>query len=395
MTGPMRGVRVLDLAIMLTGPYAAALLADQGAEVIKVERPDRGDLTRVVGARHNGMTALFLVCNRGKRSVAVDAHHPEGVAIIKRLAQDADVVIENFRPGVVERLGIDYDAIRAVNPDVVYASISAFGAEGPYRGRAAFDPIIQAYSGMASLQADSRDGAPTLIRQTVADKVTSLYAVQAITAALFARANGAGGQHVRVSMVDAAVSFVWADSCGNEILLDSDGSMPSQVSAGFEPMRFADDWLAVTPTGDAAFAGLCRALGVEGWDDPRLASVATRSHHMHLVNEIFDLCHAAAANIGVDEAAERLEAEGVAFSRVLAPAALPEEPHARAMGLFEEHDHHVVGRVRHPRHPAQFEGTPAQLGRAAPQLGEHTDEVLAEIGFGEQIDALRAAGTIR
>jgi len=394
MTGPMRGIRVLDLAIMLTGPYAAAMLADQGAEVIKVERPDRGDLTRWIGARANGMTALFLVCNRGKRSIAVDAHRSEGAEIIRHLAADADVVIENFRPGVVERLGIDYEAIRAVNPDVVYTSITGFGPAGPYSHRAAFDPVIQAYAGMASTQADPRDGAPVFMRQTVADKVTSLYACQAITAALFARSNGAGGQHLHVSMVDAAVSFVWADSAGNELLLDSDRSHPSTVTAGFEPMRFADGWGAVTPTGDESFAGLCRALGVEGYDDPRLTTMAARSQNMQLVNEVFDLCHAAAATVTMAEASERFEAEGVSFAMVTTPTELPDDPHAKAMQLFEEYDHHVVGRVRHPRHPAQFEGTPAQLTRAAPMLGEHTDEVLKELGIAEQISDLRAKGVI-
>jgi crotonobetainyl-CoA:carnitine CoA-transferase CaiB-like acyl-CoA transferase len=394
MSGPLRGVRVLDLATMLTGPYAAALLADQGAEVIKVERPDRGDLTRWIGARHNGMTSLFLVCNRGKRAIAVDAHHPEGAEIIRQLAAESDVVIENMRPGVVERLGVDYETIRARNQDVVYASITGFGPVGPYSGRAVFDPVMQSFSGMAAVQADPRDGAPVFVRQTVADKATALFACQAVTAALFARANGDGGQHLHVSMADASVSFVWADSAGNEVLLDSDRSFSSMVTAGFEVMRFADGWGSVTPTGDESFGGLCRALDVDAWSDPRLATMAERGLNMALVNEVMDLCFAAASNFSMAEASKRFEAEGVSYAMVQSPAELPDDPHAQAMGLFEEYEHPVAGRIRHPRHPIQFYGTPAALTRDAPVLGQHTDEVLEELGIGDRIGELRSAGVI-
>jgi crotonobetainyl-CoA:carnitine CoA-transferase CaiB-like acyl-CoA transferase len=394
MTGPMHGVRVLDLAIMVTGPHVSAMLADQGADVIKIERPDMGDVTRWIGARVNGMTALYLVCNRGKRSVAVDAHHPEGVDIIRRIASGVDVVVENFRPGVVDRLGVGYEAVREVNPDVVYLSINGFGPVGPYSSRGAFDPVIQAYAGMATIQADPRDGTPVFLRQTVVDKVTSLYASQAITAALFARANGAGGQHIQLSMADAAVSFLWVDSAGNEVLLDNDGSFPSTVIAGFDPILFADGWGVVTPTGDKQFAGFCRALGVEGYDDPRVATMAARSGNMQLLNEMNDLCHAAAANLTIAEASERFEAEQLGFAMVTPPAELPDDPHAKAMGLFEEYDHAVVGRVRMPRHPAQFEGTPANLTRDSPTLGQHTDEVLNELGLADRIGELRANGVI-
>ena len=190
MNGPMEGVRVLDLSIALTGPYAAALLADQGAEVIKVERPGVGDIARWIGVSVNGMSSLYLVCNRGKRSIAVDLQRPEGAEIVQELAAESDVVLQNFRPGVIDRLGLGYDDITTVNPDVVYASLSGFGAQGPNRDRAAYDTVIQAYGGLASSQADPADGVPVFLRQASADKVTALFASQAITAALFARAEG-------------------------------------------------------------------------------------------------------------------------------------------------------------------------------------------------------------
>ena len=272
MDGPMKGVRVLDLSIALTGPYATALFADQGAEVIKVERPGIGDIARWIGVAVNGMSSLYLVCNRGKRNIAVDLQHPEGVGIVKALAARSDVVVQNFRPGVMDRLGLGYDDVKAVNPDIVYASLSGFGAEGPNRDRGAYDTVIQAYGGFAGSQADPADGVPVFLRQAAADKVTALFASQAITAALFARAQGNGGQHVQVSMMDAVVSFLWADAAANEVLLESDNSQPSSFVAASQPFRFADAWGIVTPTSDHDFVGMCRALGVEGYDDPRIAT---------------------------------------------------------------------------------------------------------------------------
>jgi crotonobetainyl-CoA:carnitine CoA-transferase CaiB-like acyl-CoA transferase len=394
MAGPMEGVRVLDLSIALTGPYAAALLADQGAEVVKVERLGIGDIARWIGVAVNGMSSLYLVCNRGKRSIAVDLHQPEGVDIVRQLAARSDVVIQNYRPGVMDRLGLGYDDLRADNPDLVYASLTGFGSEGPYRDRSAYDTVMQAYGGLAANQADPDDGVPVFLRQTAADKVTALFAAQAITAALFARSRGRGGQLIELSMMDAVVSFLWADSAANEVLLESDHSMNSSFVAGFRPMRFADGWGIVTPTSDADFAGMCRALSVEGFDDPRVATIAERIKHRGLLAGIMDLCYAHAANLTTVQATERFEAERVPFAMILSAADLTQDPHAIAVELFEYHDHHVVGRTCLPRHPALFGGTPARLTSGSPALGQHTDELLGELGLGQRIADLRARAVV-
>jgi crotonobetainyl-CoA:carnitine CoA-transferase CaiB-like acyl-CoA transferase len=348
--GPMQGLKVLDFSIALTGPYAASLLADQGAEVIKVERPGIGDIARFVGVMVNGMSALYLVCNRGKRSIALDLQTPEGVDIARRLAAEADVVIENFRPGVMERLGLGYEALRADNPDLVYASLSGFGDVGPYRDRSVYDTVMQAYGGIAANQADPDDGVPTFLRQTVADKVTALYATQAITAALFARAQGRGGQHVKLSMADAVVSFLWADAAGNEVMMDADGSQPSSFVAGFQPMAFSDGWGIVTPTSDHDFAGMCKALDVEGWDDPRIATVGERIQNRDVLAPVMDMVYAMAANLTMEEATVRFERERVPFAMILTGD--------------------------------------------SPSLGQHTDEILTELGLAEEIAALREKAVV-
>jgi crotonobetainyl-CoA:carnitine CoA-transferase CaiB-like acyl-CoA transferase len=389
---PLSGIKVVDLSIALTGPYAVVLLGDQGAEVVKVERPGFGDIGRYVGVSVNGLSALAQMCNRGKRSLALDVHQPAGRHILMQLAAGADVVVQNFRPGVVERLGIGYDDVRAVNEQIVYASLSGFGPTGPYARKGAYDTVIQAYGGFAANQADAQTGEPQFLNQTAADKVTALYAAQAITAALFARERTGCGTHVRLAMLDAVVSFLWADAAGNEVLQDSDRSQPSSFVQNFRPFRFRDGWGICTPTSDADFAGMCQAFGVDGYDDPRVATIVERMQHRDLTREIIDRCYGAATRMTTAAAIGALEACNVPCGIVLSPTELEADPHARAIGLFEDSIHPVAGRLRQPRHPAEFGHTRPPLGGPAPMLGEHTDEILLELGLGDRIAELRASG---
>jgi crotonobetainyl-CoA:carnitine CoA-transferase CaiB-like acyl-CoA transferase len=390
----MRGIRVIDCSIALTGPYAIALLADQGADVVKVERPGFGDIARYVGVSVNGTSALFTMCNRGKRSIAIDITKPAGRDVVIDLATGADVFIENFRPGVLDRAGLGYDALSEANPALVYGSLTGFGPEGPYAHKSAYDTVIQAYGGFGANQADPDTGEPRFLNQTAADKVTAMFAAQAITAALLARERGAGGQHVELSMLDAVVSFLWADAAGNEVLLDSDRSMKSSFSSNFKPFRFTDGYGVVTPTSDADFAGMCKGFGVEGADDPRVATIVERAQNRDFMQVIMSRCYEAAAKLSTEEAMARLEAERVPCGVVIAPEDLPDDLHARAIGLFEESVDPVVGRVRRPRHPARFSSTRSELGAVAPALGQHTDEILAELGLGGETARLRAEGAV-
>jgi crotonobetainyl-CoA:carnitine CoA-transferase CaiB-like acyl-CoA transferase len=390
---PLAGIRIVDLSIALTGPYAAALLGDQGAEVIKVERPGFGDIGRYVGASVNGLSALAQMCNRGKRSLAIDVHSDEGRDIVLRLASDADVFVQNFRPGVVERLGLAYGDVRARNDRIVYASLSGFGASGPYAPKGAYDTVIQAYGGFAASQADPESGEPRFLNQTAADKVTALYAAQAITAALFERERTGEGSHVQLAMLDAVVSFLWADAAGNEVLQDADRSQPSSFVANFKPFRFRDGWGICTPTSDADFAGMCKAFAVAGYDDPRVATIVERMQHRDLTAKIMEQVYANAAQMSTADAIGALEANHVPCGVVIAPADLANDPHAQAIGLLIDSVHPTAGRLRQPRHPAQFDADRPPLGGPAPMLGEHTDDILRELGCDDaRIADLHARG---
>jgi crotonobetainyl-CoA:carnitine CoA-transferase CaiB-like acyl-CoA transferase len=390
---PLAGIKIVDLSIALTGPYAAALLGDQGADVVKVERPGFGDIGRYVGVSVNGLSALAQMCNRGKRSIALDVHQPAGRELFLQLAATADVVVQNFRPGVVERLGIGPDDVRAVNGDVIYTSLSGFGATGPYAHKGAYDTVIQAYGGLAAAQADPVSGEPRFLNSAVADKVTALYAAQAITAALFARARTGSGTHLQLTMLDAVVSFLWADAAGNEVLQDSDGSYPSSFVANFRPFRFRDGWGICTPTSDADFSGMCQSFGVDGYDDPRVATIMERAQHRDLVATIMNQCYENAANMTTAEAIGALESHNVPCGVITAPSDLDRDPHVQAIGLLEDSKHPVAGALRQPRHPALFDDVRPPLGAGAPMLGEHTDAILRELGVTEaKITELREAG---
>jgi crotonobetainyl-CoA:carnitine CoA-transferase CaiB-like acyl-CoA transferase len=390
--GPLAGIRVLDFSIAATGPYACALLADQGADVVKVERPGMGDIGRWIGTQIGGISALHQMCNRGKRAIAIALEHEEGQAIARALAQQADVIVQNWRPGVAERLGIGYEQLR--RDDLVYVSISGFGDEGPYASKGAYDTVIQAYAGVAISQADATTGTPGFARQVLADKVTALTASQAITAALFARERGAGGQHVKLSMLDAVVSFMWIDAAGNEVLRDGDGSQPGSFAANTRPIRFVDGWAVATPTSDSDFFGMCRAFDVEGYDDPRVASPTLRHKNPDVTRALISECYAAAESMTTEEGMARMERERVPCGVVLSPSDLADDPHVRDIGMLVDMHHPVAGTIRQPRHPALFDRTPSQLGGPAPTIGQHTDDVLAELGRKDDIARLRAEGIV-
>ncbi len=394
MSGPMDGVKIVDLSIALAGPWAVSILADQGASVIKVEPPGLGDIGRWVGVAVGGMSAMASVVNRGKRSIAVNLQTEDGLAIVKKLVADADVFVQNFRPGVIERLGLSYDSVRAGNPDLVYCSVSGFGPTGPYASKSAYDPVVQAYGGLAFAQAGGQSTEPQLIRHTAADKITALTASQAISAALFARERGRGGQHLRLSMLEAVVNFVWADAAGNEVLLDADGSQPSSFARDQKLWPTKDGHVIAAPVSDGDVAGICRGVGVDGYDAPEVATIMARRTNVKAFNELLGRVLEAVRTMTTAEAIAGMEAEKAPCGAVLSPAQLSSDPHVRALGMLEDSVHPIAGRIRQPRPAARFEATPSATGAHAPGLGEHTDAILAEIGLGARAAEFRDAGIV-
>jgi len=391
--GPLEGIRIIDVTAMLSGPWATMILGDQGADVIKVEVPGQGDHTRSLGHRAGGLPAQFLNLNRSKRSVTIDLKAAEGRDLLKRLCRTADVFVQNFRPGVVERLGVDEAAIRRVAPEIVYVSISGFGETGPFAAKPAYDPVIQALSGLTTVQAGADDQRPRLIRTVLSDKLTAMTAAQAIAAALVARLSTGKGQHVRLSMLDAVLSFLWASDMGSQTFIDNPVSV--QAAASFIDLIYetADGHMTVAVMGDKEWAALTRALERPEWlADPRYATPAARERH---INERLAMTQEVLKTRTTAEWMARLEAEDVPCAPALTRNQVIGHPQVLASGLLREFDHPTAGSLRQTRPAARFSRTPPDGFRPAPRLGEHNREVLRELGLSEEeLRSLRAKGVI-
>lgn len=391
---PLRGVVVLDLATVLSGPLATVLLADQGADVIKVERPGAGDLTRSVGSRRNGVSAMFQLANRGKRSIALNIAHPEGRRVIERLAPVVDVVVENFRPGVAQRLGLGYGQLSAINPQLVYASIAGFGFEGELAEMKVYDNLIQAVSGLAAQQTDA-DGRPQLVRNLMCDKITALYTAQAISAALYARSLGAGGQHIQLAMLDAAISFLWTDA-GTEHLFVGDGVEWAQSGAGSSLMPHRDGFSTSAPVTDEEFATMCKVFGhPELAEDPQVATMFERLRHPDRAREAREALMANARHMSAADAVGGLVTGGVPAAEVVPVVEVPNHPQVLANETFVASVHPQGGEIREPRPPARLNGHRATPGAHAVPLGANTSEILEMAGYeAADIERLRADGVV-
>jgi crotonobetainyl-CoA:carnitine CoA-transferase CaiB-like acyl-CoA transferase len=407
MPGPLDGIRIVDLTSMASGPLATAMLGDQGADVIKIEPPGQGDLLRHIGSKRGGVSAVFANVNRSKRSVVIDLRQSSGVELLRKLVRRADVFVQNFRPGVTERMGLGEETLRQENPGLIYVSISGFGTRGPDAQRKVYDSVMQAYAGFAAHQAHPETGVPEFVRNVVCDKSTALTTAQAVTAALFARErNGGGGQVLRISMLHASLAFLWPDAMQNYTYVQAaednaeaatgdpapaESAMPRSTLPAIR--RTADGYVSISTISDREFAAMCRALDQPALStDPRFASAGTRAQN---AGALHDVLNPLLRTRQTHDLLERLAREEVPHANVTMLEDLAVHPQIVANDLLLERDHPTLGRVRAPRPVGDFEQTPSTVSRLAPLLGEHTDEVLTEAGvpLAERM-ALRSAGVV-
>ena len=397
MAGPLQGIKVLDLSAVISGPFCCQILADQGAEVIKVEPQGIGDLTRVGAYRVGTISAMFSTSNRGKKSVALDLGHPAGVAALKRMAADADVLVQNFRPGAVERMGIGAADMHAVNPRLIYVSISGFGPDGPYSNWRVYDPIIQCVTGVVSTQVSQEFPVPDLVRTLICDKATATTAAQAITAALFARERGqASGQHLIIPMLDSALYWLWPDTFNGHTVMGDDAIPGPMLYQVYRIQPTADGSLVYFSASDSEFGGLCRALSHPEWlDDPRFNSPQNRQTggNFEALGELLDN---AFRSMTTGELMIRLRAEQVPSAQVGDLDSVFFDPQVVHNEVVHSWEHPTVGPMRHAKPPVRFSHTSHETVWSVDELGQSTESVLRRHGFDDEaLTALRAVGVIR
>jgi len=381
MAGPLDGVRVVDLTSMISGPLATMMLADQGAEVIKVE-PPHGDHSRRVATRRGGFSASFLNNNRNKRSVVLDLKNAQGLAALKKLVVDADVFIQNFRPGVAERIGIGEDVLRAIAPDLIYVSVCGFGFEGPYAQKPVFDPLIQAVSGLTTVQAGSDEQRPRLVRTIVPDKITALQTSQAITAALFARLKGGVAQSIKVSMLDTVVFFLWSSDMGGHTFIGDELEHETAQSYIDLVYETADGYISVAVVADKDWRGVSAALERPDFlTDQRFTTAALREDNKDARTR---LTQDALLSFKSADAIQRLEQQDVPCAPVLTRKEMIRHPQITANNILLNYEHPDAGHLRQARQPAVFSATALSAPQPAPQLGQHTREVLQQAGYSDK-----------
>jgi len=386
--GPLTGIRVLDLTSVIMGPFATHILADLGADVIKVESPEGDSLRHYEPLRNSGMAGNILNLHRNKRSIVLDLKRAQCRTALDSLIATADVFVHNLRPKPMERLGYGYDRVRSIKPDIVYCGAYGFGAQGPYSDKPAYDDLIQAGSGIAALYGEVH-GEPAYVPTVICDKLTGQAIAYAILAALFQRARGGGGQAIEVPMLETTIEFNLAEHIYGSAFVPplSKPGFKRVLSKGRKPYRTKDGYACILPYSDRNWQDFYTFTGrTQFKDDPRFQRLSDRVQNIGILYQMVE-----------EEAPKRTTSEWVAFcDRVNIPCMpvmsleeIPEDPHVRAVGLFRTAEHPSEGRYRTVRSPVSFSASPFRIRRHAPRLGEHTAEILAEAGLSaEQIGEL-------
>ncbi len=395
MSGPLTGVRVVDCTTVVLGPWAAQQLGDLGADVVKIEPPE-GDTTRQLGPMRNpDMGAFYLAVNRNKRSIVLDLKQESARGVLRRLAEGADVLLHNYRPQAARRLGMSYEIFRAINPGIVYVATYGFRAAGPYGNKPAYDDIIQAASGLTSLQA-SIVGEPKYVPTIVADKTSSMTVLVAVLAALYHKARTGEGQEVEVPMLESMAAWVMVEHLYGETFV------PPIESVGYKrvlnryrrPFKTKDGYLAILPYTDQNWRDFFTIAGrPDLLEDPRFKTLGTRLKHIEFLYEELGKIATTRTNA---EWLDELDRRNIPGMIVNSLESLLRDPHLEATGFWQIMEHPTEGTLRLPGIPAAYSKTPASIRRLPPRLGEHSVEILREAGLGApEIDALLASGATR
>jgi formyl-CoA transferase len=393
---PLSGYRVLDLSRILAGPYCTMILGDQGAEVIKVERPDIGDDTRTWGPPFaGGESAYYLCCNRNKKSIAIDLKKPEGVELVQELAKVSDVLVENFTPGLMKRLGLDFETLRQINPRLVYASITAYGQEGPYRDRPGYDMVLSAVGGLMFITGE-KGGNPCKVGVAITDVLTGVYASGAITSALLWRERSGKGQYLDISLLDVQVSGL-ANIASNYLVAGKEATRWGTAHESIIPYQVfqtQDRPIAIAVANQKLWINFCKLVGKEEWlNDPRFESnpkrVANREVLLPLIDDLF-------SQKTCDEWMTLLVGAAIPCGPVNDMQHLFADPQVQHRNMIAEVPHPTIGTLRLAGLPIKYTETPGTIRLHPPLLGEHTDIVLAEVldCSPQEIAALNAKGAI-
>ncbi|WP_323799074.1 CoA transferase [Parasphingorhabdus sp.] len=375
-TQPLAGIKVVEFSTMITASLATMMFAQQGADVIKVEPPGIGDPMRWLGSQKAGISGLFHNCNQAKRSITLDLKSAEDLAHARQLCLQADVVIHNYRPGVMDRLGLGSDALRQEKPKLIYCAITGFGHEGPLADRPAYDHVMQAMSGFMTLQGHPAGFA--YVKTLICDKLTAYTAAQAITAALFAREHTGRGQHIDLSMLESCIAFLWPDGGMHLTLQGEDVAHGAPFADYYQlPLRSTDGAIAYAAMTDAHWGAVFDIVGrADLKTEEKYKGMANRSVHMA---ELAAIIAGEKPNLSSAEMVAGLAAQDVPAAPCLSLEDLPANQQVLAMGIFEQSDHPLLGPVRHVTPPARFGGQKLAHCVPSPALGEHNADILAEL----------------
>ncbi|SDO91050.1 Crotonobetainyl-CoA:carnitine CoA-transferase CaiB [Filomicrobium insigne] len=396
MSGPLQGCRVIELAHIMAGPVAGLMLADMGADVVKVEKAQGDDTRRFVPPTINGESAAFMMMNRNKRGIVLDLKSAQGLEVLRRLLRDADVVIENYRLGTMEKLGLGYEELRKLNPGLIYAEISGFGRTGPYAHRGGFDLIAQGMSGLMSITGEGAGRPPVKVGAPVSDITAGILLAMGIAAAYSHKLKTGEGQKVDTSLFEAAITQTYWQSAITFATGSSPGPMGSAhpMNAPYQAFETADGWINIGAANQTNWERLVHVLGApELNDDPRFASNAERIVNREALEYVLSVILRTRSTA---EWLEALETSGIPAGPVLSIDEMHNDPQTLARDMVPEVAHPVVGAVRTLGLPVKFSETPGGVQRAAPVLGQHTREVLLEAGYSQaEVEDMIRAGAAR